>query len=56
MYARGLRLQAQYGYSFYDPVIVAAALEAGCARLYSEDLRHGQRVDQLTIHNPFSER
>ena len=56
MYARGLRLQAQYGYSFYDSLIVAAALEAGCARLYSEDLRHGQRVDQLTIHNPFSER
>ena len=55
LYARGLRLHAQFGFSFYDSLIVAAALEAGCTRLYSEDLHHGQRVDQLTIHNPFAE-
>lgn len=55
LYARGLRLHAQFGFSFYDSLIVAAALEAGCRRLYSEDLHHGQRVDQLTIHNPFEE-
>ncbi len=54
LYARGLRIQAQLGYSFYDSLIVAAALEAGCARLYSEDLHHGQRVQQLTIQNPFT--
>ncbi len=53
LYARGLRVHAQFGFSFYDSLIVAAALEAGCARLYSEDLQHGQRVDQLTIQNPF---
>lgn len=55
LYARGLRLHAQFGFSFYDSLIVAAALEAGCTRLYSEDLHHGQRVDQLTIQNPFRE-
>ena len=54
LYARGLRLHAQYGFSFYDALIVAAALEAGCARLYSEDLQHGQQVDHLTIRNPFA--
>lgn len=53
LYAHGLRLHGQLGFSFYDSLIVAAALEAGCTRLYSEDLHHGQRVDQLTIQNPF---
>jgi len=32
---------------------VAAALEGGCARLPSEDLQHGQRINSLTIENPF---
>ena len=54
MYARGLGVHPQYGFSFYDSLIVAAALEAGCTRLYSEDLQHGQRVDHLTIQNPFT--
>ncbi len=53
LYARGLRLQGEFGFSSYDSLIVAAALEAGCTRLYSEDLHHGQRVDELTIQNPF---
>ena len=53
LYARGLRLHGQLGFSFYDSLIVAAALEAGCRRLYSEDLHHGQQVEQLTILNPF---
>ncbi len=35
------------------PLIVAAALEAGCTRLLSEDLQHGQRVETLTVENPF---
>jgi len=36
-----------------EPDQVAAALEAGCTRLYTEDLQHGQQVEQLTIQNPF---
>ena len=39
----------------YDALIVAAALEAGCTRLYSEDLQHGQQIEGLTIENPFLE-
>jgi predicted nucleic acid-binding protein len=32
---------------------VAAALDAGCSTLYSEDMQHGQVVDgRLTIFNP----
>ena len=35
-------------------VIIAAALESGCARLLSEDLQNGQVIDNvLTIENPF---
>ena len=53
LYARGLGVHAQFGFGFYDSLIVAAALEAGCTRLYSEDLQHGQQVEHLTIQNPF---
>ena len=44
-----------YGFHFYDGLIVAAALRAGCSILYSEDLHHGQTIERLTIHNPFAE-
>ncbi|AOC54321.1 MAG: hypothetical protein IM503_05940 [Microcystis sp. M069S2] len=40
---------------FFDSLILASALEAGCQILYSEDLQHGQRIEnQLMIINPFS--
>lgn len=44
-----------YGYSIYDSLIVASALRAGCATLYSEDFQHRQTIEQLTIRNPFAE-
>lgn len=53
LFRAGLALQARYQFGFYDSLIVAAALSAGCARLYSEDLQHGQRIDGLTIEDPF---
>ena len=49
-----ISIQGRYGFSFYDSLIIAAALEAGCTRLYSEDLQHGQQIERLTIINPFS--
>lgn len=55
LYARALDLQERYRYSFYDSLIIAAALSAGCTRLYSEDLQDGQRIEGLTIVNPFRE-
>ena len=55
LYQSGLSVQARYGFSFYDSLIVASALEAGCIRLYTEDLRHGQQIERLTILNPFLE-
>ena len=53
LYRMGLRVQSRYGFSYYDSLIVAAALEAGCTRLYTEDLQHGQQIQQLTILDPF---
>ena len=43
-----------YGFSFYDSLIVAAALEAGCDTLFTEDLQAGQRIGTLTVINPFT--
>ena len=53
LYDRGLDLQTRYRFSFYDSLIVAAALEAGCKTLYTEDLKHGQRIEGVTVTNPF---
>ena len=53
LYHDAISVQGRYGFSFYDSLIVAAALEAGCTRLYSEDLQHGQQIERLTILNPF---
>lgn len=49
-----LRLANRYDFHIYDALIVAAALEAECMVLYSEDLQDGQVIDgQLTVRNPF---
>lgn len=53
LYNRALDVQARYRFGFYDSLIVTAALEAGCTRLYTEDLQDGQRIEGLTIENPF---
>ena len=53
LYDRALDLQARYRYGFYDLLIIAAALDAGCTRLYSEDLQDGQQIEGLTIKDPF---
>lgn len=49
-----LAIAEKYGYSIYDALVAAAALEAGCGTLYSEDLQDGQIINRrLTIRNPF---
>lgn len=50
----GLRIAERYRLSIYDSMIVAAALQAGCDRLWSEDLQHGLVLDgRLEVANPF---
>ena len=53
LYQRGLDLQTRYRLSFYDSLIVASALAAGCKTLYSEDMQHGQLIEGVSITNPF---
>jgi hypothetical protein len=48
-----LEIAAQYGYHIYDALILAAALDADCDTLYSEDMQSGQTIGALTIRNPF---
>jgi predicted nucleic acid-binding protein len=48
-----LRICARYGFSVYDGLILAAAVEARCSRLLTEDLEHGQVVEGVRIENPF---
>jgi predicted nucleic acid-binding protein len=54
--SEALRLTDRHRLSWYDSLIVAAAVEGGCGVLYSEDLQHGQRFGQLKVENPFVER
>jgi len=47
-------IAARYQLSFYDSMIVAAALESNCEILYTEDMQHNQIINNtLTIINPF---
>ncbi len=55
LYVQALELHHRYQYSFYDSLILAAALGSGCTCLYSEDLQDGQRFEGLTIENPFKD-
>jgi len=55
LYQRGIEIQFRYQYSFYDSLIIAAALKSGCKTLFSEDLQHDQIIDRLIIKNPFLE-
>jgi predicted nucleic acid-binding protein len=53
LYAEALRLQAQFRFSWYDSLIVSAAIQAECDFLYTEDLQHGQCFGKLHVLNPF---
>ena len=43
----------KYGYSFWDSMIIEAAIKGGAAILLSEDLQDGQVVGGVAIKNPF---
>lgn len=53
LHETALALARDRGASFYDALIVAAALEAGCDVLYSEDMQDGRVFGRLKIVNPF---
>jgi predicted nucleic acid-binding protein len=53
VHTAALRLARAGDLSFYDALIVAAAADAGCRWLVSEDLQHGRRLGGVTVVNPF---
>ena len=53
IHARAVELARDHELSFYDALIVAAALDAGCAVLCGEDMQHGQKFGPLRVENPF---
>ena len=50
------RLCERNRYSWWDCLLLAAALELGCTHFLSEDLQDGQRIESMTIVNPFAHR
>lgn len=51
---RACQIANVYHYSFYDSLIITAALACNCSILYSEDMQNGQVIENsLTIVNPF---
>ncbi|MHC4215202.1 MAG: PIN domain-containing protein [Planctomycetota bacterium] len=53
LYHRSLDIMERWRFSFYDSLIIAAALQAKCSIMYSEDLQHSQKIESITICNPF---
>jgi predicted nucleic acid-binding protein len=53
MIVAGIRLHAKHNISFWDALIIQAALTAKCTLLLSEDLQRGFEIDSLTVQNPF---
>lgn len=46
-------IEARFGFHYWDALLLAAAAQAGCSVLLSEDMQHGQQIDRVRILNPF---
>jgi predicted nucleic acid-binding protein len=53
LFSEALRIGSKFRLAWYDSLIVAAAIEAQCDTLISEDLQHGQVLESVTVANPF---
>jgi predicted nucleic acid-binding protein len=54
--AAAMQIEARYQVSYWDALILAAALAAGCDTLFSEDMQDGQLFEgRLAVRNPFAE-
>lgn len=53
LYSQALSIADETGLSFYDSLIVSAAIAAECKLLWTEDLQHGRRIRDVEIRNPF---
>ncbi len=53
MVLKAVRRHREMSLSFWDALIVEAALKAGADRLFTEDLQHGQLIEGMRVENPF---
>jgi predicted nucleic acid-binding protein len=53
IYFEALRIAEKHKLSWYDSLIVAAAVGGQCEKLYSEDFQDGRKIEGLRIENPF---
>jgi predicted nucleic acid-binding protein len=53
LYVSALQVHQRYQFSWYDSLIVAAAMQAECSILYTEDMQHGMAIERMKIRNPF---
>jgi predicted nucleic acid-binding protein len=54
LYLDALRISGKHHIGWYDALILAAAIEAHCVTLYSEDFQDGRKLENVTIKNPFA--
>jgi predicted nucleic acid-binding protein len=53
LFAEAITIAEETGWSFYDSIIVASAVSAGCDILWSEDLQDGRMIRGIEVRNPF---
>jgi predicted nucleic acid-binding protein len=51
---RAVEARSTYGLHLYDAMIIAAAEQAACTRIWSEDLNPGQQYFGVRVENPFA--
>jgi predicted nucleic acid-binding protein len=50
---RASEIQERHKISFWDAMIVVAAIQSGAKKIITEDLNHGQLIEGVLIENPF---
>jgi predicted nucleic acid-binding protein len=55
IHSHAVKLARGSALSFYDALMVAAAADAGCHLLLTEDLQHGRKFVGVMVENPFLE-
>jgi len=53
IFIKASQIRDKYNISYYDSLILSSAINSKCNILYSEDMQHGQKIEDLTVINPF---
>ncbi len=53
MVLNAIRRHQEMSISFWDALIVEAALKSGADRLFTEDMQHGRVIEGMRVENPF---